>query len=170
LGVMFRPCAVCTDRRRSEIDWRLAHAVINVTEIAREYGVSRYSLQAHRERHLPACLTLFHTWADAAKLTGHRRQVYELYMNALGALAKAERGALTAVAADGHAAPAVSMTSVARAIRDARAGLDQLTRLAADAADHEDQPQDLLDAAVNERLRIAQARIANQAARSQPSQ
>ena len=167
---MFRPCAVCVDRRRSEIDWRLAHRVINVTDIAREYGVSRYSLQSHRDRHLPGCLTLFQTWADTAKLTGHRRQVYELYMHALGALAKAERGALTAVATDGYAAPAVSMTAVAREIRDARAGLDQLTRLAADGADHEDRPQDLMDAAVDERLRIAQARIADQGAWSQPSQ
>jgi hypothetical protein len=135
---MSRPCTVCMHARRLEIDWRLAHPVISLTQIAEEYAVSRYSLQSHRRHHLPACLAAFQVAADALRLNEQQRQVRRLYMKALDALAEAERGALVAVTNDGLAAPAVSMTTIAHKIRDARAALDELTRLAADAAEHEE--------------------------------
>src|SRR5438445_12665256 len=109
---MFRACTVCMHAKRFEIDRRLSHRVINLTEIAREYGVSRDSMRSHREHHLPACLARFQTWLDTGRLTGQRRRVCGLYLNALGALAAAERGALTAPASDGASAPPVSMTAI----------------------------------------------------------
>ena len=160
---MYRPCAVCAHARRFEIDWRLARPVVNVTQIAEEFGVSRYSVQSHRERHLTACLPTFQSWQATGKLTGRRRQLCELAANALGALAQAEHGALTAYTSDGGAASASSMPAIARKIREARAHLDQLACLAADAIADEERPQDLLDTAFTERLNQAWARIGRQA-------
>jgi len=158
---MFRPCIVCSHAQRFEIDWRLSHRVISVTQIAREYGVSRDSLRSHRADHLPACMARFQAWADTGKLIGKRRRVCELATNALGALAEAEGRALTAHTNPGPAAPAVSMTTIARKVREGRAGLDQLARLAADAAEHEDQQTAETTERI-ERLLREQIRIANE--------
>ena len=144
-------------------------AVINVTQIAQEFRVSRYSLQSHRERHLPACMPMFQTWHETGRLTGRRRHVCELTVNALGALAQAEYGALTACTNDGQASSAMSTTTIARKIRDARTGLDQLACLAADAVADEERPQDLWDAEFTERLNEAWARIDRQAPPAQDS-
>jgi hypothetical protein len=131
---------VCLHARRSEIDWRLAHRVINLTEIADAFGLSRYALQSHRQHHLPACLAVFQRWVDTGRLDEQRRHVRDLYIHALNALAHAEQGALVALTGDDSGAPPVSMTEIARKIRDARAALDQLTRLATSAGDPDEGP------------------------------
>jgi hypothetical protein len=166
---MSRPCTVCTHVRRAEIDWRLAFAVINLTKIAREYGVSRDALRSHREHHLPACLAAFQASADALTLNERQAEAGQLYMNALVALAHAERGALVAVANDGQPAPTVSMTAIASKIREARASLDQLARLASDATAHAERPQEIADAELGARIRTEEARLANRPARPHPA-
>ncbi len=156
--------------RRAEIDWRVAFPVINLTEIAQQFGVSRYGLQSHRRHHLPGCLATFQAWADAGRLNDQRRHVYELYMRALNALAAAERGALAAVTNDGQGAPTVSMTTIVYKIRDARAHLDQLALLAADATAHDERSQNIASAALAERIRKEQLRLTSQATQSDHNQ
>jgi hypothetical protein len=157
---MSHPCNVCTHVDRSEIDWRLTFPVINLADIAREYTVSRDSLKAHRANHLPGALIEYHATADRPwRMSDREQDVWEPYLNALDALARAERGALLAIGRHDSEPFLLSMSEIAHQIRLARAGLDQLTRLAADAASN--QPDDPESEALNARLREQWQNIAS---------
>ena len=149
---MSRPCTVCTHVSRSLIDWRLTSPANNLADIAREYTVSRDSLKAHRAHHLPGALIEYHATADRPwRMSDREQDVWEPYLNALEALARAERGALVAIGRHDREPLVVSMSEIAHQIRLARAGLDQLTLLAADAVSHE--PDDPNTEALKTRLR-----------------
>jgi hypothetical protein len=135
---MYRACAVCLHERRSEIDARLARRRMSETQIARDFGVSRDSVRSHHKHHVPRCLAAFSAWYDAGRLEGRRLRVCEQSLDALDALAQAERRALMAWTS-GDGAARVAMAEIARKLRHARAAFDQLACSAAEAADADEQ-------------------------------
>ena len=164
---MPRPCAVCAHVERAEIDRRLSMQVCNLSELARTAGVPRKSLVAHRERHLPLFLPAFQASADALTLGELQGEARRLYMTTLDALARAEAGVLGKVKAKDsetgeeywYETQVVSHTAIARMIREARAGLDQLTRLAADRPDEKGRPSNSGDAQLGEAIRLQLQRV-----------
>lgn len=134
---MPKPCGVCAHMRRAEIDERLAQQVVNVSAVAREFGLGRRSVERHRERHLPEFLRAFAGRAQPLDYTALQAEAERLYLVTLDALAQAQAGVLVAVNDDGTQVRKVSNTSIARLISEARKGLDQLGKLAAVGADGE---------------------------------
>lgn len=155
---MGMPCTVCAHPNRSEIDQRLAVQVVNVKQLARSYGLGRDAVARHRAKHLPAFLPALASRAGALTLDQLNAEAQRLYLVALDALAKAEAGTLAHVGEDGTATYAVSSTAVARLLREARASLDLLAKLAVAAPSAPVDPAPA-DSALETQLdtRIAQA-------------
>jgi hypothetical protein len=128
---MPRVCTVCAHLQRAAIDERLALQVVNVAQVARDYGLDRKAVARHRDQHLPQFLRAFAGQAlglDAEQLNAEAQR---LYLITLDALARAEHGALSHIDEDGKAQRRVSNTAIARFIREARQGLDLLAKLSA---------------------------------------
>lgn len=123
-------CRVCAHPLRSEIDKRLAMQVVNVRQLAREYGIGKDSMARHREKHLPGFLAALQARAQVLDLDQLQAEYQRLYLTALDALAQAEYGTLVRLDDDGTEHRAISSTAVARLLREARAGLDSMARLA----------------------------------------
>jgi hypothetical protein len=121
---------VCAHPKRSEIDRKLAVQVVNVKQLAAGYGLGRDAVTRHRAKHLPAFLPALQARADALTLDQLNAEAQRLYLVALDALARAEAGTLASISDDGEVIYAVSSTAVARLLREARAALDLLARLA----------------------------------------
>jgi hypothetical protein len=166
-GVMSRVCTVCAHLERAEMDRRLSFQVCNVAALAREFGLKDDAVHAHRRNHLPAFLPALQAQADALTLSQVQAEAQRLYMITLDALARAEAGTLRMIKRTDPdtgqevevATNVVSHTSVARFIREARAGLDQLTRLAADTPDEQGRPSNEHDAELGEAIRAELKRV-----------
>jgi hypothetical protein len=137
---MPRICAVCAHPKRFEIDERLVTQRVNVSGIAREFGVARKSMENHRDRHRAQFIAELRELEATPAPSALDADVYRLYVIAVEQLATAEAGVWQRVyrtqADSGEATtrslrPA-SLTSVARSIREARATLGQLIQLALD--------------------------------------
>lgn len=160
-------CSVCARPERADIDVALSFQVVNLSKLARDFGVSRDALKAHRSNHLPQFLPAFQAQASALTLDTLQAEAQRLYTTTLDALARVEAGVLTwqeeTDPATGERKRTqvrrVSATSVARMIREARAGLDQLTRLAADRGDQEGRPSSAADIALGDEIRTQLARV-----------
>jgi hypothetical protein len=154
---MGMPCTVCAHPARGIIDQRLAVQVVNVKQLAAEYGLGRDAVARHRSKHLPLFLPAFQAQADALTLGQLGAEAQRLYLLSLDALAQAEAGVLVALDDHGAEVRKVSSTAVARLLREARASLGMLAKLAADgqapveAAAKHDEALDARIAAVLER-------------------
>jgi hypothetical protein len=134
--------------KRNEIDVLLARQAVNVVQLGRTYGLSRDALRAHRQNHLPGFLPAFTAQADGLTLDVLTAESSRLYMAALDALATAEAGTLQRVVLEDEETGEryvehhrkVSITAVARSIREARSQLDQLVRLSATHRDEKGAP------------------------------
>lgn len=163
---MPRPCTVCTHLERAEIDKRLSLQVVNIAQLGREYGLGKDSLRAHRRKHLPEFLPAFTASAAALTLDTLSAEAQRLYLVSLDALAAAERGVLIEVGEDGTEYRKVSSTAIARLLREARAGLGLLAKLAADGAPA-DEPTTRANAELDSRIAAALDRaVARRDARS----
>src|SRR5438132_13901144 len=116
---MPRICTVCAHLKRAEIDERLALQVVNVAQVARDYGLDRKSVARHRDQHLPQFLRAFAGGAAVLDLSTIRAEAQRLYLTTLDALARAEQGVLAHVDEPDKARPRVSNTAIARYIREA---------------------------------------------------
>lgn len=169
---MPRPCTVCAHLDRADIDRRLAFQVCNVSALAREYGLKRDAVVAHRANHLPEFLPAFQAAAGALTLDALQAEAQRLYVTTLDALALAEAGVMERMphwneeTKEWEEKPGrkVSITGVARMIREARAGLDQLTRLAADRGTPEGRPSSGADAELGAAIRTQLERVVSRAA------
>lgn len=162
---MPRPCSVCAHLQRAEIDRRLSFQVVNLAQLAREYGVGRDAVRAHRAAHLPAFLPAFQASAEALTLGTLAAEAQRLYSVTLDALALAEAGVLSHVGDDGTEHRLVSSTAVARMIKEARQGLGLLVKLSADAGSTDSRPAGVsngeLDARIGQALEGVMARALN---------
>jgi len=157
---MPRRCTVCAHEERAEIDRRLSFQVCNVAALAREFGLKDDALHAHRRNHLPAFLPALQARADALTLSQLQAEAMRLYNVTLDALAGAEAGTLRRInrtdPETGEEVAAttkvVSHAAVAHMIREARAGLDQLARLAADRPDEPSGPSNVGSSEWNDRI------------------
>lgn len=164
---MPRPCTICSHLERANIDRRLCFQVVNVAQLAREYGVKPDAMHAHRRNHLPEFLPAFQAQAGALTLTQLQAEAQRLYLVTLDALAMAEAGVLERVKITDpdtgeetyEHRPVVSITGVARMIREARAGLGQLAALAGDRGDDEGRPSTGADAELGAAIRTQLARV-----------
>jgi hypothetical protein len=156
---MPQPCSVCSHVERAEIDRRLAFQVVNVASLAREYGLGKDAVHRHRSRHLPAFLPAFQASEDALTLGTLQAEARRLYVVTLDALAAAQAGVLAHVDADGTQHRVLSMSAIARMIREARAGLDQLARLAADGADPNERPTGVSNGALDASIQAALTQV-----------
>lgn len=128
---MPKPCSVCTHKERGTIDLRLALPTVNLAQLEREYGVGRDSLRRHKERHVPE---LLRTWSRSAAMPDPGKimaELQHLYERALDSLARAEAGVLIGLDEDGYERRRVSPTAIQGAIREARATLESIAKLAA---------------------------------------
>lgn len=152
---MPRPCTVCTRKDRNEIDRRLSFQVVNLSEMAREFGVSRDALTAHRRNHIPTFLPAFQASADALTLGTLQAEAQRLYSVTLDALAQAEAGVLQH--ADGATAESrlVSSTAIAKMIKEARAGLTLLVKISADAGNSNEAPMGVANGELDASIRAA---------------
>jgi len=166
-GVMPRVCTVCASLERAEIDRRLSFQVCNVAALAREFGLNKDAMHAHRKNHSPAFLSTLQAQADALALSQLQAESQRLYRVTLDALAQAEAALLRRVGTTDSdtceqrvedVAP-VSFMSVARMIREARAGLDQLVRFAADAPDLQGRRSKPADLELGDEIRKQLARV-----------
>src|SRR5438445_6536519 len=89
------PCTVCLRPDRAEIDRRLARQRVNLTALARTFGVGRKALERHRQRHLPSQLTRVQTAVDAETASPLLVELAPSYLQALEALAAAQSAALS---------------------------------------------------------------------------
>jgi hypothetical protein len=153
---MPKPCAVCAHIKRAEIDERLARQVVNIAALAREFDVGRRSVERHRDRHLPDFLRAFAGRAQPLDYTAIQAEAERLYLVTLDALGKAESGVLVRIDADGTQHYKQSLSTIARLVKEARSGLDQLAKLAAVGADgnaaRTPTTNDALDARIAEAL------------------
>jgi hypothetical protein len=127
---MPRICKVCVHPKRTEIDERLAFQVVNVSALAREYGVPRKSIERHRDLHLAEFLAAFKSSADAPDIGRLNAEAQQLYLTTLDALARAQAAVLTHSDTNNFAKHETSLLTVARLIGEARKGLDLIARLA----------------------------------------
>lgn len=136
---MPRHCSVCSNPARADIDRALARGGpdTNLSALGREHGVDRNSLRRHRDEHLPALLTRFAEEDTAVTVAGIRSEMRGLYERALDLLALAEAGTLVGTDEDGEPIRRVSVTSVARALREVRGVLTDLHRLAGGEGERE---------------------------------
>lgn len=160
---MAQPCSVCSRMDRGDIDRRLAFQVVNVSAFARELGVGKDALARHRAKHLPAFLPAFQAQADALTLGTLQAEAQRLYAITLDALARAEAGLLIDVAAGDAEGAKVSMTAVARFIREGRAGLGMLAKLSADAAGANERPSGVANGELDARLAAGLDRVMQRA-------
>jgi hypothetical protein len=134
---MPRPCAVCTHIELAAINKRLLVGPVNVSELAREFGVPRKSMQNHRNGHVDGWYAALRERTGLPGATAHQLEVNDLYNAILDGLAMAEAGAWQHIerskgkSHDGRKppAPAVSLTSVALSIRHVRAQVVELVEL-----------------------------------------
>lgn len=164
---MPRPCGVCSHKKRAEIDERLSLQVVNVAALAEEYGLGKDSVYRHRDKHLPAFLRAF-AGVQAPRAVGElAAEAERLYLVTLDALAAAESGTLRAVEADRKGRSTqrrqVSLSQVARLIREARAGLDLIAKLSA-ASGTSTQHDGAKDAALDARIAKAMDAVVERAA------
>lgn len=130
---MPQPCRVCAHIARAEIDRRLAVQVVNVSSVARDYGLSAKAVSRHRARHLPDFLVGLTARAQLPDIEQLGAEAQRLYLTTLDALARAEAGVLADTGVGRLKRPAVSHTAVAAYLREARQGLELLARLADNA-------------------------------------
>lgn len=160
---MGKPCSVCAHSQRGEIDRRLAWQVVNLSQLATAFGLKRDALRRHRERHLPGFLPAFAAEAAGLSVDTLNAEAQRLYHVTLDALAQAEQGVLTNIeknaAGDVVESRRVSSSAVARLIREARAGLDLLTKLAASGEVAPAVQEHGRDAALEARLLAALDRV-----------
>lgn len=163
---MPKPCSVCVRLDRGEIDRRLSFQVINMSQLARELGLSRDALYAHRKAHLPTFLPAFQASAEALTLGTLQAEMQRLHSVTLDALARAEAGTLVrnvhgepVYDAAGDVQREVSTSEVARMIREARQNLGLLTKLSADAASTNDRPAGVANGELDARLTTALERV-----------
>lgn len=149
-------CKVCADLRRAEIDLALAAPDANRAAIARTFGLNRNTLAAHAKAHLPAHLRevrrLYGASVDLPALGELHGEYLRLYGAALDALAQAEAGTLRTLSDGSTQHDAPSVTSRVRAIRESRAILDSIVRLAGDAADETERPMGLAQGEMTARV------------------
>jgi hypothetical protein len=131
----------------------------NLSAIGRAYGIGRDALRRHRDSHLPGLLRDFEGEAEALRGRQLHHQAQDLYKRALANLAEAEQGMLTINAA-GQTERKRSARAVASAIREVRATLELLARLAVVAPTGAELVEGgrivgELDAAVDRALRAA---------------
>lgn len=171
-------CHVCVRLDRAAIDERLQSQQCNVAALARELGVPRRSLSAHRENHIPTFLDAFSARAENMTIAQLNAEAQRRYRIALDALALAEAGTLQQMLSkDPDTGEMVysyvrkrSPTAIARLIREARAEATHLASLAAVRADAEgriEQQANIdLGAAIREQL---ERTVARRAALSSPT-
>ena len=94
---MSRPCTVCSHWERSEIDRRLSLQVCNVAALAREYGLKKDAVHAHRRNHLPEFLPALQASQRAFTMDELTAEAKRLYDITLDNLAMAEAGTLRMV-------------------------------------------------------------------------
>jgi hypothetical protein len=126
--------------------------VVNIAELAREYGVPWKSMKAHREQHLPTFLKVYGAAADLPSLGQLHAEALRVYMSTLDELGKAQAGVLAHIDDSGHEVRVVSHTAIARLLDGARKSVDQLARLAADGAEAQERPTGLADGELSARI------------------
>lgn len=87
---MSRPCAACNHPKRNEIDATLI-AGTSCREISALFSVSPYSLQRHKEKHLPQIMTKAKDAAEVAHGHDLLKQVWALQRKATSLLLQAEK-------------------------------------------------------------------------------
>ena len=100
---MPRICTTCAHLQRAQIDERLALQVVNIAQVARDYGLDRKSVARHRDQHLPQFLRAFAGRAAALDVSKIQAEAERLYLTTLDALARAEQGTLARIDEDGKA-------------------------------------------------------------------
>src|SRR5207248_5926055 len=138
--------------------------VVNVAQVAREYGLDRKAVARHRDQHLPQFLRAFAGRAAVLDVSKIQAEAERLYLTTLDALARAEQGTLTRIDEDGKARPSVSYSAIARFIREARQGLDLLAKLSL-ASDTRDTPPNEVNPQLDARIAAALERVERRALR-----
>lgn len=137
-------CKVCAHLERASIDYELAKGERSMAAIARDHGLGKNTIARHAKAHLPGHLAdtvrVFSGSIDMPAVGQLGFEYNRLYLKALDALAQAEAGTLHTLSDGSTVHEAPSVTSRVRAIREARAVLDSLVRLAGDAADESERP------------------------------
>jgi len=146
------PCRVCSSLHRPEIDARLVQHVVNIAELAREYGVPWKSMKQHREAHLPTFLRVYGAAADLPSLGQLHAEALRVYMATLDELGRAQAGVFAHVDDEGKDVRVVSHTAIARLLDGARKSVDQLARLAADGAEAQERPTGMADGELSARI------------------
>lgn len=126
-------CTVCRSVNRHEIDLLLTDGGTSISEIARRTGLSRTSIQRHRDNHLPkGIIALGDLSANAPALSADelQAQVQGLYVKCLELLALAEAGSVVGTDADGNEVRKVSVSNVLKCVREARSTVETMAKLA----------------------------------------
>jgi DNA-binding transcriptional ArsR family regulator len=127
-----RTCTICSLPTRHEIDKRLARPDCNLSALARELGLHRTSVTRHRDSHLArhGLLVALGAQADALDSRALHAQAQALYLKALETLSAIEAGVVVGTDKDGNPVMRRSMTQQLKAIREVRATIETLARLA----------------------------------------
>jgi hypothetical protein len=171
---MPRSCAVCTHIELAAINKRLLVGLVNVSELAREFGVPRKSMQNHRNCHVEQWYAALRERAALPGATAHQLEVNDLYNVILDGLATAEAGAWQHIErrngktpdGDKPAAPTLSLTSVAHSIRDVRAHVVELVELSLKHPNEEEAQARRESRELGERISEQLRRIDERKARS----
>lgn len=156
---MPQPCSVCAHLERGSIDQRLSLQVCNMAQVARDYGLGKDAVRSHRDKHLPQFLPAFKASAAALTLGTLQAESMRLYEITLDALARAEAGVLVDVTKDGVPVVEVSMTSIARFIKEARQGLGLIAKLSADAGEENARPEGIPNGELSARISEALGQV-----------
>lgn len=153
---MPRRCTVCSHPDRAEIDLLLARHTTNVSQLARDRGVTLSAIKRHREAHVSSWLKVYGAEALLPTLGELHGEYLRLYTQALDNLATAERGSLVMLGKDEQGQPVlerkVSPTQVARAIAEARKTMDRIVLLASDAAEERERPVGVAQGELTQRV------------------
>lgn len=151
------PCKVCAHPERGAIDEMLAQQEVNVSGVARRYGVPVASAANHRRQHLPDFLVAFTGEADAPSTRALHGEAQRLYLVTLDALAKAQAGVLTWTDKDGKQSALVSPRAITALLGEARKTLGMISALATADAKRGDEQHEVavkpeLERAIGEAL------------------
>ena len=157
---MPQPCTVCLHPDRAEIDRRLAAQIVNVSAVARDYGLHVSPVRRHRLQHLPDFLVALTSEAVAPSDRAIHAELQRVYLTALDALARAEAGTLVQISTvDGK--PVYdriwSPTAVARLIGEARKSLGVISALV--SGTQQSAPADVKNAELDAAMLRALARF-----------
>src|SRR2546422_847101 len=124
---MSQPCKICTHPSRDAIDRALITGRSR-PQLHRDHQISKSSLLRHWQNHLMPALLRAHEARETARVQDCIATVNNLQTRTLAALAKAEQGG--------------DLRALLTAVREARANLELLSRLAA-VVDDRPQPNPL---------------------------